>query len=249
MKLEKSAGVSWAREFGAKPVPPLGRAERDQLAKLSSVPPSAQPTMTVLADLARRPAAGQLDELVQVVPDNRAAEPAALAGYRVGVYGLAALGRADKLADLLTSTSNPGVRQTAAQALVPALAADPELAGPMRRQLVEQKQLSATEADEVFRLLRGLSPADRADPATVDRLLADLQSTALPLRELALVALIGMAEPEERARVTAPPFVYDVAGSEEAREAGQKAWKRRGDDLKKRMAKEPPPKLGRDVGP
>ncbi len=239
-KLEKSAGVVWTTAAGAKPqlLPPLSRADREPLARLSTIPPAAQPTLAALDELARRAADGGqvpalLDELVQVAPDSRAM----VAGSRVGVYGLAALGRVDKLADLLASPTSPLARQMAAEALGPTLAADPSLSGPVRRVLVEQKRLSGAEADEVFRLLRGLSPADRADPATLDRLLADLASTALPLRELALGNLIGLTPPEERARVTAPPFVYDVAAPEEDREAGQKAWKQRAEQMKKKLAK------------
>ncbi len=120
--------------------------------------------------------------------------------------------------------------------------------GPVRTALVTGKNLSPAEADEVFRLLRGVSPGERADPTTLDRLLVDLQSAALPLRELALSTLIGLADPDERARVTAPPFAFDVGGPEEVRQAGERAWKRRVDDLKKRLEKGPAPKLGRDTG-
>ncbi len=240
--LEKAAGVTWVSGGPTQKLPPLGRPERDQLARLGPTPPGAQPTLTALGDLSRRAGEGGavaalLDELVQAVPENRGAAAAVVAGNRVGVYGLAALGRADKLADLLAGTANPVSRQLAAEALVPALATDPELVGPARKVLVEQKGLAAAEADEVFRLLRGVSVAERGDPATLDRLLDDLLSPALPLRELALSNLIGLTPAEDRSKVTAPPFVYDVAAPEADREASQKAWKGRVEAMKKKMPK------------
>lgn len=240
-KLERYAGLAWTSAAGAKPqvLPPLSRAEREPLARLNIIPPGAQPILTALDGMAKRAAGGasvpaMLDELVQTTPDTRAAVPAALADNRVGVYGLAALGRADKLADLLASPSNLVGRQTAADALGRALLLDPELEKPARKVLVEQKRLSSTEADEVFRLLRGLTVAERTDLAATERLVADLQSPALPVRELALGTLIGLTPAEERAKVTVAPYVFDVAASEEDREAGVRAWKSRLEAIKKK---------------
>jgi hypothetical protein len=246
VKLERYAGLGWAAEAGGKaqPLPPLSRQDREPLAKLSSYPPGAQPVLAALTDLSRRAAnapkvEATLDELVQATPTGKADAAGVFAGVRVGVYGLAALGQVDRLVDLLTGTASPAARQTAAEALVPALAAEPGLADQVRQTLTGQKMLTPAEADEAVRLLRGLSPAERADPAALDRLVADLQSTALPLRELALMSLIGLADPAERPRVTVPPFVFDTAGAEADREAGTQAWKRRVEEWKKKAVAPP----------
>jgi hypothetical protein len=244
--VERSAGLAWTSAGGPpNPVPALDPAGRAAFARLNPVPASAQALNAVLTDLSKRPPTGPVsapfDELVQAVPEGRTLPPAMRAGYAVGVYGLAALGRADRLADLLATPVNPLLRKLTADALVSALAADPDLVGPVRALLVEQRKLTPAEADEAFRLLRGLSPAEQTDPATVDRLLADLQSPALPVRELALSGLFALTPPDEVGKLNAPPFVYDVAAPADERERGEAAWKRRGEEMKRRMEMAPKP--------
>ena len=98
---------------------------------------------------------------------------------------------------------------------------------------MDKSRLSAEQSRTVARLLRGPSPVERATPKALDQLAEFLSSPVLAIRELAFWQLLNEVDPEARTMKVLAGF--DAAAPPLAREGSANAWKRRIEDLKKKL--------------
>ncbi len=172
------------------------------------------------------------DEALQDKPE--AANFQAFATARVAVLMFAGLGDVNGLADCLGDPSRGFIRQAAAVGLRSLFAADPSSAERFREVLVAKARLPEDEADTAMRLLRGFTPAERADPETLTLLGGKLSSASVPVRELSLFTLVSFIDPADPA--AKPLLTFDAAASAEARAASTAAWAKKIDELKRKLA-------------
>ncbi|OWK34870.1 hypothetical protein [Fimbriiglobus ruber] len=203
-------------------------------------PQRAKAVLTVLDDFARKISEpmrvrATFDEALQDSTDTPTQQIVLAA--RAAVFMFAALGDLSGLTDALNDPNRPLIRETAVDGLRSALAADPKTVEDFRKFLIEKSRLSDDQADQVLRLLRGLTDRERNDPDTLNRLVDGLASQALPVRELSfhnLASLIDPKDPTSRSLLG-----YDAEGPVEVRDKVVKAWKKKIEDLKNGPA-EPP---------
>lgn len=169
--------------------------------------------------------------LAEMLQDR--ADASADAAGRVGVFAEAAIRHWPGLVDAISDAGRSSVREAAAVGLQAALAADPDGAKEVRRLLMERYRLTGEDADTALRLLRGFTDAEKKRPETIDRLVEALASPAVAVRELAIMNLLTDVDPESAGNNGLSRF--DAGGPEENRETAVRAWKRRADEVKKKL--------------
>ena len=243
-KLDKGGEVFWDSRGGppavrAKSDDPAGQA--DYFAKLRAYPDArrAEPVLMARAEFARklddpRRVRVALDEAMQGVDGQLT--PQKVAAATTAVAGFAALCDLPGLAGALTDKL-PAVREAAGFGLRSALACDPPKADQFRKYLVEKNGVAADQADFALRLLRGFTPEERAVPETLDLLVDGMAAPAVQARELAFQnvrSYLGLFPPDDPVTKTVPN--YDAAAPDEFREPQLKAWKRKAEEIKKKLA-------------
>lgn len=249
VKLPKGGDAFWDSKAGRPEIRPDPGEDirKQQTAYLSRLQPyydatQASLALEALADFARK-LDGQrvratFDEALQDKP-NAVPTPKDVMAARIAVLVFAALGDLPGLADGISDPNRPRLRQTAAEGLRAALARDPALTDPFRQTLVDKLQIEDGQADAVLRLLRGFTDGERADPATVDRLVGGLTSPAVAVRELSFQQLIGYIDLADRANE--PLLQFNAGGPPEYREQVVQAWRKKAEEIKKSLAEPPKP--------
>lgn len=194
---------------------------------------TAKATTAALDDLAKRLTDATRSHVTLAESLQNGANTAqAMANARVAVAVQAALGDLPALVDDL-GDSRSLVREAAVVGLQQVLAADPKLADTLPEVFADKARLTPEQATTAIRLLRGLTEADRTNPATVDRVIENLAATPVCLRELSFFTLMSDLDPDARTNRVLSSF--DAGGPPEQRELCVKAWKRRGEELKKKL--------------
>ena len=151
---------------------------------------------------------------------------------RVGILGHTAIGDWPELVDALHDVSRPSVREAAIYGIIELAGESTEGAERLQKLLVEKTRCNAQQAERVISLLRGPNATERTEAAVLDRIVDDLNSPALAVREFALWNLKNEIDPESRS-IKLLSFI-DMAGTAESREGAIKAWKRRIEEIKNR---------------
>ncbi len=151
---------------------------------------------------------------------------------RVGILGHTAIGDWPELVDALHDVSRPSVREAAIYGIIELAGESNEGAVRLQKLLVEKTRCNPQQAERVISLLRGPNAAERTEVAVLDRIVDDLNSPALAVREFALWNLKNEIDPESRSNKQLS-FI-DMAGTAESREGAIKAWKRRIEEIKNR---------------
>ncbi len=151
----------------------------------------------------------------------------------VAVLAYAAIGELPPAIDGLVDEARPRVRDAAAFGLQSLAAAAPDAVDKIAKSFADKSRLSADQSRMVARLLRGPSTMEKADPKALDTLVESLNSPVLAIRELAFWQLVNEVDPEARTMKVLANF--DAAAAPLAREGSFNAWKRRIDDLKKKL--------------
>ena len=248
--LARGDDVAWDSKGGKPEVrvnPPLDAAAKaNRSAYLAKVP--------VFPDALRaRPIVQALEEFSKDLTDatrvravfvealqDKPPTDLARAAARIAVFTLAALGDLPGLADALTDPNRWFVRQTAAEGLRFALAADPAAATRFRQVLVDKSRLGDETADAVVRLVRGFTDQERATPGTMDRLVSGLESASVAVRELSFLNLIGFIDLREKS--SGDLLRFDAGAPVEFRNPAVAAWKKKVEEIKKKpMTEQAPP--------
>ncbi len=217
-------GVNFAR-VPANPNDPIHRAATGILAEFAENFKEAESVRVRLAEMLEFRDAGFNETPMEM--NRRIVKPC------VVVLGYAAVGELPPVVDALVDERRPRVREAAAFGLQALAAASPDAVEKITKLLMEKNRLTAEQSRAVARLLRGPSPAERAMPAALDQLFEWLSSPVLAIRELALWQLLNEVDPEARTMKVLAGF--DAAAAPLAREGSTNAWKRRIDDLKKKL--------------
>ncbi len=149
---------------------------------------------------------------------------------RVGILGHTAIGDWPELVDALHDVSRPQVREAAIYGIIELAGESNEGAERLQKLLVEKSRCNAEQAQRVISLIRGPTPTERTEAAVLDRIVDDLNSPALAVREFALWTLKNDIDPESRSNKLLS-FI-DMAGTAESREGAIKAWNRRVEEIK-----------------
>ncbi|HET6571956.1 MAG TPA: hypothetical protein VFG68_00005 [Fimbriiglobus sp.] len=248
VKLTKGGDAFWDSKAGRPVVRPDPGEDvrKQQSAYLSRLQPyydASQATLALeaLADFANKLADGQrvratFDEALQARPDA-IPTPKDVQAARIAVLVFAALGDLSGLADGISDPNRPRLRQTAAEGLRAALAREPALVAAFRQTLVDKLRIEDKQADAILRLLRGFTDAERSDPATVDRLIGDLSSPAVAVRELAFQHLIGYIDLTDKANE--PLLQFNAGAPSEYRVPAVQAWRKKTDEIKMKLTESP----------
>jgi hypothetical protein len=152
---------------------------------------------------------------------------------KVAVMMFSSLGDLNALCDSLTDPNRPFIRESGISAVRAMMASDPAKIEKFREVLIEKPRLTEDQADATIRLLRGFTSTERNDPATLTLLEQNLNSTAIPVRELAFATLLSYIDPKDtNAKIL---LTFDAAGTPENRSAAYNAWKAKIADLKKKL--------------
>ncbi len=168
------------------------------------------------------------------LPTDPMATRQSVAAARVAAYALAALGDERALVGLLTDPDRPLLRSIAADGMRSATALDPTFLDRVKPLLAGQQGMPPADVAEAVRLLRGLSDADRNDPATAGRVVSSLKSASLAVRELAFGLLAGSVDPKDAAAKTL--LQYDAGAASAARTRAADAWEKWAADLATKKA-------------
>lgn len=150
---------------------------------------------------------------------------------RMAVFGQAAAGDVVEVAKSLLDVNRPQVRDAAVVALRNALAVNPSLAEPIKNSMIDKAGFSPEQVEHLIALLRGTDPAERKLIEPLRRLVDGLSSTSLPERELSHRLLVLEIDPESVRSLSLARF--DPSGPVETREACQKLWRKRIEELVK----------------
>jgi hypothetical protein len=151
----------------------------------------------------------------------------------VAVLAHSAIGDLPQAIDGLVDDARPRVREAAAYGLQSLAASEPDAVDRIARMFADKSRLTADQTRSVARLLRGPSIQEKADPRILDQLVESLNSPALAIRELAFWQLLNEVDPDARTMKVLANF--DAAAAPLAREGSFNAWKRRIEDLKKKL--------------
>jgi hypothetical protein len=138
----------------------------------------------------------------------------------LAVYGLGAIDDTPALVKSLDNDHHADVRRAAIDALQHWIGRGPGQDRELFGYLVKARKYTEGQAEIVLQLLHGFGPAERDRPDTYESLIAYLQSSRLPVRELAAWYLDGWANAE------AKKIGYDAAAPEKEREQAVERWKR-----------------------
>jgi hypothetical protein len=173
-------------------------------------------------------------KFAELLDDSAAPSAQSYFRGRLGVFGSAAIGDLPTLVDALIDGRRPFVRDAAVAGLTALLPRTPDGTEAFRKQVAAKGGLTDEQAGQAVRLLRGPTDAERADPEVLDKLADQLGSRNPPvLRELAFWVLRNQVDPDAYG-VPALTRV-DLNGPPEKVDEAKAAWKRRVDDLKKKM--------------
>jgi len=194
---------------------------------------AAKPTRAALDKFAKsllpgQPVAAKLTETQQI--DKSMFTDETVFGSRFAVYGFAAIGEFSRVVDAVNDPERPFCRMTAIKALRAALAAQPDLEKEVRKSVQEKLRMDKATAETWVMRLRGLTPAERVDPITIDSLVAGLSAPEIAERELDFFLLSHIVDPASLANKDLMNF--DAGAKEDRRETIVRLWKRRVDDLK-----------------
>lgn len=248
--LPRGGDAFWDSKTGPPAVRPDPGEEvrKKQVAYLSRLQPSFDPSQAklaveALADFSRKLTDGSrvratFDEALQDRTDAPPA-PKDVEAARIAVLVFAALGDLPGLADAISDPNRPLLRTTAIEGLRSALARDPALAEPFRQTLVDKLQIEDGQADSLLRMLRGFTDEERVDPAVLDRLVAGLSAPAVAVRDLSFQHLLGYIDRMDRANETL--LRYEAGAPSEYRESVVQAWRKKAEEIKKKLAEPPQP--------
>lgn len=152
----------------------------------------------------------------------------------IAALGYAAIGEFPPAIDGLVDETRPRVRDAAAFSLQTLAASELDGVDKIAKLFMDKSRLSADQTRMVARLLRGPSPQEKSDPKALDLLAESLNSPVLAIRELAYWQLLNEVDPEARTMKVLANF--DAAAAPLAREGSFNAWKRRIEDLKKKLS-------------
>ena len=212
----------------------------DRFAVLPNVA-MAKPTRAALEKFAkllqpRKSVSDKLTETQQI--DIAKLTDEAVFGSRFALYAFAALGEFSRVIDALNDSERPFCRMTAIQALRAALATQPNLEASVHTLAQDKFRMTKKAADAWVGLLRGLTNAERTDPATIDSLVVGLSAPEIAERELNFFLLSQIVDPT--AQFNKELMSFDAGGSTDRREAGVRLWKRRMDEIKAAIKAVPP---------
>lgn len=238
----KGVGFQGPKKLAANPLAVTGSL-------LSRTPPVpnealAKATQAVLGELAdgiREPDAVRV-RLAELLPEPGGLPEDTMANQNkrvvrpcIAVLAHAAIGELSPVAEGLSDETRPRVRDAAVYGLVSLTATSPDALDRLAKLLTDKYRLTPDQVQVGARLLRGPSDMERADPKCLDQLLEYLNSPALSIRELAFWQLLNEVDPE--ARTMRPLSSFDLAATGVARDNFLAAWKRRVEELKKKMEK------------
>ena len=157
------------------------------------------------------------------LPTEGRPTPQSAAAARVALFALAAVGDVPKLTGALIDTERPLVRSTAAEGLRAAAANDPKALKVFADTLqsIGDKPEAAREA---VALLRGIPPGDQGSAAAAQKVVDQLKSASLAVRELAYGLLRGAIDPDSPDAPTL--YGYDPGAPEAERAAAVAAWEK-----------------------
>lgn len=244
VKLPKGGEAYWDSKGGKPDIRPQPKGPLPQAMSYWSrlpIPPQAdraEASLAALAGFAKRltdprRVRATYDEALQ--PKDERPTLQDIAAARIAVLTFAALEDLPGMVDTLGDPNRQLLRSTAGDGLRTTLAKNPNRTEELKKIFIEKLRLKEEEIEEVFRLLRGFSERERSDPATLDRLFADLSSPALPIRELASMILFTAIDPSDKAND--PLFRFDAGAPNDFREAAIKAWKKKIEELKGELGK------------
>ncbi|MBV9125999.1 MAG: hypothetical protein JO112_21820 [Planctomycetes bacterium] len=203
----------WDNTDGAAPgpnrldqIPPWATPEALQTAEAKVVLTAAA---RLSAELANQP----VEKAVAAAVDR--ADPAL---RKLAVYDLAALDDVPRLVDALGDEKYADVRDTAVEAMQHWLGRRSGQDRKLYDFLVQQRQYTASQAEIVLQLLHGFSNEDRNRVEIYEALVAYLNSSRVPVRELAQWYLYQWVPGAGR------DIPYDPAGPKEQRERAYQAW-------------------------
>ena len=147
--------------------------------------------------------------------------PQAEAAAQVALFALAAVNDVPKLAAALVDSERPLVRATAAEGLRAAAADEPGALKTFADTLTATGTTPA-QAEEAVKLLRGIPPDQQGSAAAAAKVVEQLRSDSLAVRELAYGLLRGAIEPQSpEARAL---YGYDPGAPEADRAVAVEAW-------------------------
>ncbi len=225
------------------PDPKLKEPDATYFARLTVYPneAAALPTRAALVKFAKRldpgkPVAAALTEMQQV--DKAMLNDETVLGSRFAVYAFAAIGEFSRVVDAVNDTERPFCRTTAIMALRSALANRPDLEGGVRKLAQEKLRMEKPAAESWVHRLRGLTDAERTDPATIDSLVEGLSAPEIAERELNFFLLSHIVD--STAQGNKDLMSFDAGGAPDRRENGARFWKRRAEEIKAVLRAVPP---------
>lgn len=141
-----------------------------------------------------------------------------IAEQKAAIYGQGAVGDLARVVDALGDPQHPEVRSVALETLRQWVSRGHKAAVKLFDVLVEKKKYTPAQAEIVVQLLHNFGPADLTQPETYETLIANLQNSKLPIRELAKWHLEHMVPAGKE-------IGYNPAGSEPSRAEAIRAWK------------------------
>ncbi len=212
----KEPDAGYFDRFAVFPVEAVAKPTRAALDKFAKTLEPGKPVASALTEIQQVPKALFTDETVF--------------GSRFAVYALASIGEFTRVVDAVNDPERPFCRLTAIMALRSALAAKPDAEGGIRAIAQDKLRMDKAAAESwVFRL-RGLTPAERTDPATIDALVEGLVAPELAEREINFFLLSHIVDPASLA--SKDLMTYDAGGTADQRAAGAGRWKRRAEEIK-----------------
>ncbi len=207
----------------------------------------AKPARSALDKFAKKlpPGKSVLDRLTETQQVEKAAlSDETVAGSRFSLYSFAALGELARVVDAVNDSERPYCRMVAIRALRSALGTQPGLEAGLVKLAAEKLRMDAATADKwVFRL-RGLTAAERIDPAILDELVEGLTAPDLAERELDFFLISNAIDPASL--TNRDLMAYDAGATADRLEAAARLWKRRIEDVKEKMKNMPEKRVRRN---
>lgn len=216
-----------------------GAADFDRLA-VSPNEAVAKPTRAALKKFSERLAPGKsvLDKLTETQQVEKAMfGDETVFGSRFSLYAFAALGELPRVVDAVNDSERPFCRMPAIKALRSALATKPDLEEGLVALAAEKLRLEKAAAESWVARLRGLTDAERIDPAVIDGIVERLSAPELAERELAFFLISHIVDPMSLGNKALMSF--DAGESVDRREPLVRAWKSRAEAIKTMLKNTP----------
>jgi hypothetical protein len=214
----------WDSYAGSDPGPQRRTELPEWRTKDAAATPEGKAALAVLADLAKRFAAGRPEEAIRdlMKEADSASDPLRAGAMRRGaVYAMAAVDQLDGLVEALGHKQGD-VRDTAVQALRHWIGRGPGQDLKLYAFLQKEKKFPPAHAETVLDLLHTPSEGDLARPETYDALIAFLRHPQVAVRQLAAWHLHRLLPAEKGQEIK-----YDPTGPEESWARAAAAWKKR----------------------